>query len=70
MKGEICQLKSLLLARQREFEALTVRTEQLELAQTGNDHAIEMSSLHYKQEVMYLKKQLEQMQAQHDLILK
>jgi hypothetical protein len=32
MKGEICQLKSLLLARQREFEALTVRTEQLELA--------------------------------------
>jgi hypothetical protein len=51
MKGEICQLKSLLLARQREFEALIVRTEQLELAQTGNDHAIEMSSLHYKQEV-------------------
>jgi hypothetical protein len=29
-----------------------------------------MSSLHYKQEVTYLKKQLESMQAQHDLILK
>jgi hypothetical protein len=48
MKGEICQLKAMLLARQREFESLTIRTEQLELAQTGNDQAIELSAQHYK----------------------